>query len=92
MYKRQIKKLSSIKAETLPFQSSDLFTCIPSISILPELGSIKSNKRLKSVVLPAPLFPTKPKVSPLEIFNSSISVSYTHLDVYKRQGPPIEPK
>src|SRR6476469_7461015 len=35
--------------------------------MLPEEGSINRNKVLPNVVLPQPLSPTKPKVSPLKI-------------------------
>ena len=37
----------------------------------PDVGCIKSNKQLKSVVFPAPLLPTRPNACPLGISNPS---------------------
>lgn len=51
---------------------------------LPELASIKSSIRRKSVVLPAPLFPTSPKLSPCGMVSESMFRTVTSLYIFER--------
>src|SRR6056297_167202 len=57
--------------------SETAFTSMPAISMVPPLGRTSRNAVLPTVVLPDPLSPTRPTVSPAQRVRDSLSTART---------------